>query len=119
MVYISAFFDAYDEAGNGWLTLKQAKDFFAFVCDLNYKKYNHRKTFVRIMRIVDPEDNKFVLKDRVMDFFSISGFAIISKLCKEQMQVNAEYDFEAKSTMGASTVAPISVIVDDKDSDSS
>ena len=45
MEYIEQFFDAFDEQGNGWLTLKQTKLFFSAVLDLDYKRSSHRKTF--------------------------------------------------------------------------
>lgn len=86
MVYIEQFFDAYDENQMGWLTLEQTKAFFATVCDLDFKKRSsHRRLFRKILKIIDPEENKFVFKERILDFFEISGFQIISKLCQEQM----------------------------------
>ena len=81
MMYIEQFFEAFDEQGLEWLNHKQAKAFFATVLDLDYKKNKHRKLIVKIMRIVDPEDNKEVLKQRIMEFFEISGFQIIGELC--------------------------------------
>jgi hypothetical protein len=41
------------------------------------KKRKHRKTFLRIIKIVDPEGYRIVMKERILDFFSISGFKII------------------------------------------
>ena len=41
------------------------------------------------MLIIDPECNREVLKPRVLEFFQISGFKIISQLCKEQMKLDA------------------------------
>lgn len=58
--------------------------------DLNYKNKKHRKMFVKILTIVDPENNKFVLKERIMTFFEVSGFNIIQKLCQEQMEIDRE-----------------------------
>ena len=86
--YIEMFFDHYDEQSLNWLTMKQSKAFFSTVLDLNYKKFEHRKLLSKIMKIVDPEDNKFVLKERVLEFFEISGFAIIGELCQDQMQID-------------------------------
>lgn len=82
-MYIEQFFDAHDESGMECLSLKQAKAFFAQVLDLNYKKSKHRKLIVKILQIVDPQDNKSVLKENVLDFFAISGFQIINDLCQE------------------------------------
>ena len=41
MFYIEQFFDAYDVDGNGWLTMKQTRQFFANVLDLDYRKKQH------------------------------------------------------------------------------
>ena len=42
MKYINQFFDEYDEGDKGWLTIWEAKDFFAYVLDLNYKDREDR-----------------------------------------------------------------------------
>ena len=55
MQYINQFFDKFDEEGKGWLNLKQTKDFFALVLDLNYKKPAHNRMFSKIKKIIDPE----------------------------------------------------------------
>ena len=83
MEYIEQFFNAFDEQDDGWLSIKDTRAFFATVCDLDYKKKNHRKLFVKIMRIVDPENNCVVFKERILEFFRISGFSIIKELCQE------------------------------------
>ena len=46
-------------------------------------KRKHRKTIVRIFKIVDPEHYKIILKERILDFFQISGFKIIAQLDTE------------------------------------
>lgn len=76
--YIKIFYDTFDEENLGYLTYKQARDFFEQVLNLNYMKRKHRKTIVRIIKIVDPEHYKIVLKERILDFFAISGFQIIA-----------------------------------------
>ena len=78
MEYIDQFFDAFDEQGLGWLTMKQTRQFFSTVLDLNYKKEKHRKMFVKILKIVDPEENKCIFKERILLFFEVSGFSIIA-----------------------------------------
>ena len=60
------------------MTIRQAKKFFGAVLDLNYRKKKHRKTFIKILYIVDPEKNNIVFKDRIMEFFANSGFRIIA-----------------------------------------
>ena len=76
--YIKIFYDMFDGEDLGYLTYKQARDFFEQVLNLNLMKRKHRKTIVRIIKIVDPEHYKIVLKERILDFFSISGFQIIA-----------------------------------------
>ena len=86
--YIKIFYDMYDDENLGYLTYKQARDFFEQVLNLNYLKRKHRKTIVRIIKIVDPEHYKIVLKERILDFFSISGFKIIAQLDNEQRRLH-------------------------------
>lgn len=83
MEYIEQFFDAFDENDNGWLTIKETRAFFATVLDFDYKKKKHRKLFTKVMRIVDPENNCVVFKERILEFFKISGFQVIGELCQE------------------------------------
>lgn len=87
ITYIKMFFDSFDKASLGYLNYKQARDFFQQVLNLNFRKRNHRKTIVRIIKIVDPEYNKFVVKERIIDFFLISGFKIIDQLNNEQKRL--------------------------------
>ena len=58
--------------------MREAKHFFSTVLDLNFKKKAHRITFLRIMKICDPENNKVIFRDRVLEFFMISGWKIIN-----------------------------------------
>ena len=87
MDYISKFFDHFDEQGLGWLNMKQTRKFFELVLDLNMKKSKHRRMMRQILKIVDPDGDKQILKENVLDFFEISGFKIIHQLCKEQMKL--------------------------------
>ena len=48
------------------------------------KKRCHRKTFINILKIVDPEGYKIVSKELILGFFSISGFSKIADLGAEQ-----------------------------------
>lgn len=57
--------------------------------DLDFNLRAHRKMYIKIIKIVDPERNKIVLKERIIDFFSISGFKIIAKLDAEQQRMRA------------------------------
>ena len=81
--YVEMYFNKYDEDSNGHLDLREARHFFSAVLDLDYKKNAHRKMFVRIMKIVDPERNKVVFKDRILEFFKLSGWKIIAQLEEE------------------------------------
>jgi len=45
--------------------------------------------FSKIKIIIDPEHQNEFLKERILEFFQISGFKIIAKLCQEQMIIDA------------------------------
>ena len=62
------------------MDLSEAKQFFAFILDLDYHKKKDQQTFMRIMRIVDPENSRFVNKGDVLDFFSIPGFLDLARV---------------------------------------
>ena len=107
--YIKIFYDMYDDENLGYLTYKQARDFFEQVLNLNYLKRKHRKTIVRIIKIVDPEHYKIVLKERILDFFSISGFKIIAQLDNEQKRLHQALE-KAKDNDRNATIAKIDKI---------
>ena len=88
MEYIEQFFDTFDVDGNGYLNMKQTRRFFETVLDLDQKKNKHRRAIRQIFLIVDPENEKKIVKERILDFFRISGFKIIAKLCREQMELD-------------------------------
>jgi two pore calcium channel protein, plant len=75
--YVEMYFEIYDSDKNGYLDLQEAKSFFSYLFDLTWTKHAHRKTFLSIMKIVDPENNKIVFKDRCLEFFAISGWKIM------------------------------------------
>jgi len=85
--YISMIYDSFDVDQLGYLDYKQAREFFSQVLDLNMKKYSHRKTFLKILKIVDPEGYKIVSKELILGFFSISGFTKIADLGAEQSRL--------------------------------
>ena len=74
------FFDKYDEGKKGWLTLFEAKDFFAYILDLNYKQRDDRDKFKNIVHLADPEKAKVLLKHRVLEFFRMGGFVHMDAL---------------------------------------
>ena len=45
------------------------------------------KTFLKILKIVDPEGYKIVSKELILGFFSISGFTKIADLGAEQSRL--------------------------------
>lgn len=51
--------------------------------DLDWRKKKHQRAISQIFRIVDPENEKKIVKERILEFFKISGFKIIAKLCRE------------------------------------
>ena len=54
--------------------MREAKGFFAFVLDLNYKAKEDRAKFNNILKVADPEKAKIILKHRVLEFFRMGGF---------------------------------------------
>ena len=93
---VMKFYDQYDEDNKGYLTIRQARKFFATILDLDYKHKSHRNTFVKILKIIDPEEQKLVLKERIVDFFEIRGFLNIKQLEEEHknMQKSSDSDEE-------------------------
>lgn len=83
VVHINMFFDRYDEGGKGWLTVYEAKDFFAYILNLNYSKTEDRQNFKNIMKLADPEGAKILLKHRVLEFFKMGGFLHLDLLDQE------------------------------------
>ena len=81
------------------MTIRQARKSFATILDLDYKRKSHRHTFLRILKIIDPEHKKLVLKERIIDFFEISGFLSIQKLEEEQRNMGSDSDEEETSNM--------------------
>ena len=59
---------------------------------------------MRIIKIVDPEHYKIVLKERILDFFAISGFKIIAQLDNEQKRLHRALE-KAKERDGNVTLA--------------
>ena len=85
--YINMYYDSFDVDQLGYLDYKQAREFFSQVLDLNMKKHSHMKTFLKILKIVDPEGYKIVSKELILGFFSISGFTKIADLGAEQSRL--------------------------------
>ena len=40
------------------------------------------------MRIIDPEGNRIIFRDRILEFFEIGGFVMLSSLDKEQQNLD-------------------------------
>ena len=55
MAHIEKFFDSYDDGDKGWLTIQEAKAFFAHVLDMNYRRKSARLKFRNILKVADPE----------------------------------------------------------------
>lgn len=53
--YIEKFFDKYDEGHKGYLTIYEAKAFFGYVLDFNYRDSDDRKKLHTILKVADPE----------------------------------------------------------------
>ena len=80
---IARYYKQFDEEDKGYLTVVQAREFFAITLDLDYSKKSNRDTFRQTMRIIDPEGNRIIFKDRIMEFFEIGGFVMLSNLQQE------------------------------------
>lgn len=77
--YVKKYYNLYDQDERGYLTLPEAKKFFALILDLNYKKRKDRTAFKKIMQVVDPDDQKIVEKDNLLAFFTLSNFLDVLK----------------------------------------
>jgi len=83
LIYIEKFYDRYDEGVKGWLTVYEAKAFFAYVLDLHYSKRDDRLKFRSIMKVADPENASILLRHRVLEFFRMGGFLHLQELDEE------------------------------------
>ena len=89
--FIETFFDRYDEGNKGWHTIYEAKAFFAYVLDLNYRDKEDREKLQTILKVSDPEQAKMLLRHRVIEFFRMGGFLHLDFL-KEQQKKLADED---------------------------
>ena len=83
MKHIEKFFDFYDDGEKsvkGYLTIPEAKAFFAHVLDLKYKSKTARLKFRSIVSLADPEGEKILHKHRVLEFFRMGGFLHLEEL---------------------------------------
>lgn len=87
MTFIKMYYEQFDPDDLGYLTYKQARNFFQQVLEMNFKRKAHRQRFVQVIKIVDPEHYKIVTKERILEFFEISGFKIIAQLDAEQKRL--------------------------------
>ena len=63
--------------------MKEAKKLFSITLDLNYEVSEDRHLFRRLMALIDPERNKIVFRDRIIQFFDCAGFLHIELLEQE------------------------------------
>ena len=91
MTHINFFFDKYDEGNKGWLTIYEAKAFFAYILNFTYSLKSDRTKFKSIMGVADPENAKILLKHRVMEFFKMGGFLHLTELGQEQKKMVSEH----------------------------
>ena len=88
MKVIERYYKQFDEEDKGYLTIAQARQFFALTLDLNYNKKSHRDTFRQTMKVIDPEGNRIIFKERILEFFEIGGFVMLSSLAEEQQNLD-------------------------------
>lgn len=91
--YIEKFFDKYDEGDKGYLTIYEAKAFFGYVLDFNYRESDDRKKLQTILKVADPEQAKMLLRHRVIEFFRMGGFIHLDFLGQEQKKLSNEEEF--------------------------
>ena len=83
MIYIEKFYERFDEGDKGWLTVYEAKAFFAYVLHLQFAKREDRRKFRSIMKVADPEEAQILLRHRVLEFFRMGGFLHLQELDEE------------------------------------
>ena len=98
MKIIERYYRQFDEEGKGYLTIVQAREFFALALDLNYHKRAHRDTLRQTLKIIDPEGNRILLRDRILEFFEIGGFAMLPSLEQEQQNLDLSQDPQAEES---------------------
>ena len=108
--YIEKYYSLYDPHDKGFLSVREAKKFFALVLDLDYKDRKDRTAFKKIMKVVDPDSEKFVYKENIVHFFSMPGFIDIIKPQEEDrgsfLNMSKEDDEELSDGNSASDVTP-------------
>ena len=78
--YIKKQYAHYDEDEKGFLTITQAKKFFAYVIPLNFKLEQDRQSFKNIMTMVDPDGEMKAHYVDIEEFFQLPNFLeIIAK----------------------------------------
>ena len=90
--YTEILFDRCDEGLKGHLALREAKTFFSTILELDYGKEEDRLIFRRLMGLLDPERNKVVFKERILQFFDVAGFLHLDYLEEEQKKLNHHMD---------------------------
>jgi two pore calcium channel protein, plant len=71
---ISGYFDRVDVEKTKTLSMSQAKVFFQNIFDLDYSDAKDRVTFRKIMKQLDPDNQKIVYRDDVREFFESPNF---------------------------------------------
>ena len=77
---LEQFYDKFDLENKGFLTLNETKNFFKVTMDLNFRKERDQRLFLNLMRLVDPENNRIVYRERLIGYFSMPGFLDIERL---------------------------------------
>jgi hypothetical protein len=93
----------FDLDNDGILNLIEAKKFFAIVLDLNYKKPSDRVTFRKIMKILDVDDQRFIYKTNVVQFFSLPNFlnaVVVEEIATNHAAERSESNFVEQELKG-------------------
>ena len=81
--HVEKIYNRFDTEGKGYLTISQARKFFAVTLDLNYKLKSHQKIFRKTLKHLDVEELKEIRKERIMTYFALGGFLVLEELDRE------------------------------------
>ena len=88
--HVEKIYNQYDKDAKGYLTISQARKFFATTLDLNFKYKSHQKIFRKTLKHLDVEETKQIRKERIMTYFALGGFLVLQNLDREQRELDEE-----------------------------
>jgi len=88
--HVEKIYNKFDTEGKGYLTISQARKFFALTLDLNFKYKSHQRIFRKTLKHLDVEETKQIKKERIMTYFALGGFLVLQQMDKEQKELDEE-----------------------------